>query len=65
MIESSGNVAILKNIESVESWMGSKILLLHMNSVEVGATLKHTETINGKVKNWSKNGIFLLFHFLS
>ena len=27
MIESSGNVAILKTINSIEIWMGSKIIL--------------------------------------
>ena len=34
-----------------------------MKSQEVGTTLKHLETINGNVKNLSKNGIFLIFHF--
>ena len=34
--------------------MGSKILLFHMKSDEVGTTLKHPETINGDVKNLSK-----------
>ena len=34
--------------------MGSKILLLHMNSNEVGTSLKHPETINVNVKNISE-----------
>ena len=36
-----------------------------MKSDEVGTTLKHLETINGNVKNLSKSGILLNFHFLS
>jgi hypothetical protein len=31
-----------------------KFYFLHINSVEVGTTLKHPETINGNVKNLSK-----------
>ena len=34
-----------------------------MKSDEVGTTVKHPETINGIIKNLSKNGIFLIFHF--
>ena len=45
--------------------MGSKILLLPMNSDEVGTTLKHLETINGNVKNLSKSchSPYLSFYF--
>jgi hypothetical protein len=31
--------------------MGYKFYFLHVNSNEVGTTLKHPETINGNVKN--------------
>ena len=36
-----------------------------MKSDEIGTTLKHPETINGNIKNLSKSGILLIFHFLS
>jgi hypothetical protein len=57
MIESSGNIAILKSRKLLSllnfEW-DLKFYFLHMKSNEVGTTLKHPETINGNVKNLSK-----------
>ena len=57
MIESSGNIAILKSKKLLTllnfEW-DRKFYFLHLKSDEVGTTLKHPETINGNVKNLSK-----------
>ena len=52
-----GNFVILKSWKLLSllnfEW-DLKFYFLHMKSNEVGTTLKHTETINGNVKNLSK-----------
>ena len=60
MIESNENVAIPSILKSSKllsllnfEW-DMKFYFLHMKSDEVGTTLKHSETINGNVKNLSK-----------
>ena len=57
MIESGGNFATLKSWKLLSllnfEW-DLKFYLLHIKSDEVGTTLKHSETINGNVKNLSK-----------
>ena len=54
IIESSGNVAILKSQKLLSllnfEW-DLKFHFLHMNFDEVRTTLKHTETINGNAKS--------------
>ena len=68
MIKAIGNVANLKSwklLSLFNSEWDLKFHFLHMNSDEVETTLKHPETINGNVKNLSKSGILLIFHFLS
>ena len=57
MIESSGNVSILKTRKLLSlfnfEW-DLKFYCLHMKSNEVGTTVKHPEPIDGNVKNISK-----------
>ena len=60
MIKFSGNVAILKSrklLSLLNSEWDLKFYFLHMNSDEVGTTLKHPETINGNGKNLSKMNV--------
>ena len=56
MIESNGNIAILKSFKLLSlltSEWNLKFYFLHKSN-EVGTTLKHPETINGNDKNLSK-----------
>ena len=57
MIETNGNFVILKSWKLLSllnfEW-DLKFYFLHMTSDEDGTMLKHTETINGNVKNLSK-----------
>ena len=57
MIESSGNITILKSkklLSLLNFELDKKLYFLHLKSDEVGTTLKHPKTINGNVKNLSK-----------
>ena len=57
MIETDGNIAILKslNLLTLLNYKRDlKFYIVYMKSNEVGTTLKHPETINGIVKNLSK-----------
>jgi hypothetical protein len=57
VIESNENVAILPILKTrlLNFEWDMRFYFLHMKSDEVGTTLKHPETINGNVKNLSKN----------
>jgi hypothetical protein len=52
--ESNENVAIPPILKIVNLGWDRKFYLLRMKFDEVGTTLKHSETINGNVKNLSK-----------